>query len=100
MVLFYAATQAVQDCTTGLLAYENCLWLWVRDLLGLPQSKLPRAFTLQLVGLALLVGFCATIRYLLPLGGRFRFQGPEANASVDPQSSKAPPGGSEQSTGR
>ncbi len=100
MLLFYAATQAVQDCTIGLLTYENCLWLWVRDLLGLPQSKLARAFTLELAGLALLVGSYATIRYVLPLGGQFHLQQPGPNAGKDSKSSTSPPGGSEESAGQ
>ena len=81
VTLFYAATQAVQDCPTGLFVYENCLWLWVRDQLGLPQSKLARSLTLEVVGLALLVGLYATLRYVFPFGGRIRLARPEANVA-------------------
>ena len=100
ILLFYAATQAVQDCTIGLFAYENCLWLWVRDLLGLPQNKLLRAATLELFGLALLVGFYATFRYVLPLGDRFRRGQPEPHAGANGESSASSSGNSEESAGR
>lgn len=81
-LLFYAAAQAVQDCPTGLFVYENCLWLWVRDQLGLPQSKLARALTLEVVGLALLVGFYGTLRYVFPFGARIRLAKPESNVAA------------------
>ena len=100
ILLFYAATQAVQDCPTGLFVYENCLWLWVRDLLGLPQSKLLRAVTLELVGLALLVGFYATFRYVLPLGENLRRGQPEPDGGVNEESSASSSGSSDESADR
>jgi hypothetical protein len=100
MLLFYAATQAVQDCTIGLFAYENCLWLWVRDQLGLPQNKLLCAATLELVGLALLLGFYATFRYVLPMGEKFRRRQPEPVSGGGSESSTPPAGDSEESADR
>ena len=100
MLLFYAATQVVQDCTIGLFTYENCVWLWVRDLLGLPQTKLARAFTLELAGLALLVGFYATFRYVLPLGEKLRRRQPEPNTGEDSGRSTDAPGNLEESAGQ
>lgn len=95
MLLFYAATQAVQDCPTGLFVYENCLWLWVRDLLGLPQSKLARALTLELVGLALLAGFYGTLRYVFPLGAKFRPQESESNLATGSEATNPSADGAE-----
>ena len=64
--LLYLASGATQDCSTGLLAYENCWWLWVRERCGLPANKLLRAGFLELVGLLLLAGLILTCRYVLP----------------------------------
>ncbi len=86
MLLLYAATEAVQECTAGLFAYDNCLWLRVREELVLPQSKLLRAVTLELIGLLLLVGFYGTFRYVFPFGARLgrAKSGPTADAKADP----------------
>ncbi len=65
-LLLYAANLAVRDCTSGVQTYDNCLWLWLREKLGLPQSKLLRAGALEFVGLALLAGLYLTIRYVFP----------------------------------
>jgi hypothetical protein len=100
MLLFYAATQAVQDCPIGLFTYENCLGLGVRDLLGLPQSKLARAFILELAGLALLVGFYATFRYVLPLGGKSRAREPAQSAGTEFKGSTSSLGDTEDPAGR
>jgi hypothetical protein len=65
-LLLHAAALAVKDCTVGILTYDNCMWIWVREKLGLPPSKLGRAALLELVGLALLAGLYLTIRYIFP----------------------------------
>jgi hypothetical protein len=57
---------AVRDCEVGLLVYENCFWLDVRDTLGLPQSKLLRALALQVAGISLLGGIVLSWRYVFP----------------------------------
>jgi len=62
----HLATLATQDCTIGLLAYENCWWLWVREQCGLPASKLLRAGFFELLGLLLLGGLFLTFRYVFP----------------------------------
>lgn len=65
-LILYVATWAVRDCPAGELVYENCLWMAVRDYLGLAQSKLGRAVTLEIIGLALLAGLYAAGRYVFP----------------------------------
>ena len=65
--LLYLASRATQDCTIGMLSYDNCWWLWVREQCGLPASKLLRAGFLELVGLLLLGGLILTVRYVFPL---------------------------------
>jgi len=62
----YLAQSAVRDCPSGLYTYDNCLWLWLREQSGLPQSKLLRSMVLQLVGLTLVVGLYLTYRYVFP----------------------------------
>ncbi len=65
-LLFYAADLAVRDCTSGLYTYDNCLCMWLRERLGLPQGKLWRAAALEVVGLSLLAGLYLTVRYVFP----------------------------------
>lgn len=85
-LILYAATWAVRDCPAGELVYENCLWMAVRDYLGLAQSKLGRAVTLEIVGLALLAGLYITLRYAVaPLRPRRESQGrDETDATAHP----------------
>lgn len=61
-----AASWAVRDCTVAPYIYENCLWLWVKEGLGLPQSKFLRAAVLECLGLALLAGLFLVVRYVFP----------------------------------
>jgi len=67
-LILYAASRAVRDCPAGPYVYENCLWLWLRDALGLPQSKLLRAAALEFVGLGLLAGLYVAARFVFPIG--------------------------------
>jgi hypothetical protein len=73
-----AASLAVRDCQIAPFTYENCVWLQVRDWLGLPQSKFLRGLTLELVGLSLLAGLILTIRYVFP-ARRTQGFGPDAS---------------------
>jgi hypothetical protein len=65
-LILYAASQAVRDCPAGPYVYDNCLWLWLREALRLPESKLLRAATLEFVGLILLAGLYVTVRFVFP----------------------------------
>ncbi len=65
-LILYAAELAVRDCPHGILVYDNCLWLWVRQETGLPQSKLLHVLALFIVGLGLLAGVCVAVRYVFP----------------------------------
>ncbi len=64
--LLYLASLAVHDCTTAQHTSDNCVWIWVRQHTGLPPSKLLRALTLEIIGLALLAGLYITVRHVLP----------------------------------
>jgi hypothetical protein len=91
-LILAAASHAVRDCTVAPFIYENCIWLQVRDQLHLPQSKFLRGLTLELVGLALLVGVFLTIRYVFPTRRAHRVDsGPslpdKANISSNPSNS-------------
>ena len=68
--LLDAATWAVRDCTADLYHEENCLWLWLREQFGLAPSELLHSATLEIVGLALLVGLYLTLRYVFPRSSR------------------------------
>lgn len=65
-LILYAAQLAVRDCPNGLFVYDNCLWLWLREQTGLPESRMLHALALFTVGLALLGGLYLTIRYVFP----------------------------------
>ncbi len=65
-VLLYAATLAVRDCAIGPYGFDNCLWLRVRERLGVRQSRLGRAAALEIVGIGLLTGLYLTIRHVFP----------------------------------
>jgi hypothetical protein len=68
-LLLSAASRATRDCSVGLYAFDICSWVWVREQLGLPASKLLRAVFLELIGLTLTAGIFLTIRYVLPFWG-------------------------------
>ena len=68
-LLLTAASRTTRDCTVGLYSFDICSWVWVREQLGLPASKLLRAVFLELIGLTLTVGIFLTIRYVLPFWG-------------------------------
>jgi hypothetical protein len=65
-LFLHTANLAVRDCTAGLYTYDNCLWLWVGEKLGLLQSRLARAVVFEVVGLTLLAGIYLTARYVFP----------------------------------
>jgi hypothetical protein len=65
-LILAAASLAVRDCPIGPFTYENCIWLQVRDELNLPQSKILRGLTLEVIGLCLLAGVLLTVRYVFP----------------------------------
>jgi hypothetical protein len=85
-LILFAASRAVRDCPAGPYIYDNCLWLWVRGALHLPQSKLLRAVTLEFVGLVLLAGLYATARFVFSLG-RIK----DAPGSGGPRDASTPP---------
>ena len=65
-VLLYAASRTTRDCTVGLYVFDICSWVWVREQLGLPASKLARAVFLEIIGLTLTAGIFLAVRYVLP----------------------------------
>jgi hypothetical protein len=65
-LLLYAASRTTRDCTVGLYVYDICAWVWLREQLGLPASRLLRAVFLELIGLTLTAGIYMTIRFVFP----------------------------------
>ena len=65
-IILDAAQAVARDCPNGLFVYDNCLWLWVREQAGLPNSRLLHWFILFVVGVVLLCGLYFTIRYVFP----------------------------------
>ena len=68
-LLLYAASRTTRDCTVGLYVFDICSWVWLREQLGLPTSKLLRAVFLELIGLTLTAGIYLTIRFVFPSWG-------------------------------
>jgi hypothetical protein len=68
-LLLLAANRTTRDCTVGLYVFDICSWVWVREHLGLPASKLLRAVFLEIIGLTLTVGIFLAIRFVLPFWG-------------------------------
>jgi hypothetical protein len=89
-VILAAASLAVRDCQIAPFTYENCIWLQVRDWLGLPQSKFLRGLTLELVGVSLLAGLILTIRYVFP-ARRTQGSGPDAGLTDKAIAAPNPP---------
>ena len=69
-LLLYAAGRTTRDCTVGLYVFDICSWVWLREQLGLPASKLLRAVFLELIGLTLVAGIYLTIRFVFPFWRR------------------------------
>jgi len=90
-LILCAASRAVRDCPAGPYIYDNCLWLWLRDGLHLPQSKLLRAVVLEVVGLALLAGLYMTVRFLLWRARIAQTIGSDGPARRSPDSESVPP---------
>jgi hypothetical protein len=69
-LLLFAASRTTRDCTVGLYVFDICSWVWLREQLGLPASKLLRAVFLELIGLTLTAGIYLTIRFVFPFWRR------------------------------
>jgi len=80
-LLLGVASGVVRDCEVALYVYENCVWIGVRDALGLPQNKLLRALLLQAIGFSLLGGIYLTWRCVFP----------RREGAADSPASPAPP---------
>jgi hypothetical protein len=65
-LLLDAASRTTRDCTVGLYVFDICSWVWLREQLGLPPSKLLRAVFLELIGVILTAGIYLTIRFVFP----------------------------------
>jgi len=82
-LLLTAASRTTRDCTVGLYVYDICAWVWVREQLGLPASKLLRAGFLALIGMTLTLGIFLTIRFVLPFWGTTKH--PKTQAEQAPE---------------
>ena len=65
-LFLYAASWTTRDCTVGLYVFDLCSWVWLREHLGLPASKLLRAMFLELAGVTLTLGIFLTVRCVFP----------------------------------
>ena len=65
-LVLHAADLATRDCRLGPYVYDDCMWLWVRHHFGLPESRLLRMATLEIVGIALAIVLYFTFKYIFP----------------------------------
>jgi hypothetical protein len=86
--IFYAVALATRDCSVTPYFAVNCLGQWVEHHLGLPSSRLIRAFILEIVGIFLVAGLYLTIRYVFP--HRHPEPSPEAPAAAPPDTHDYP----------
>ena len=84
-IVLRAADLATRDCRLAPYVYENCMWIKVRTLLGLPASRFLRMGALEAVGIALAVVLYLTFKYVFP----FRRTTPPASSPSLPTGDSA-----------
>ena len=57
---------ATRDCREAVGVWNNCLWIYLRQSLGLGESRLLKAVALEGVGISLVTMIWIALRYLLP----------------------------------
>jgi TctA family transporter len=65
-LVLHTASLATQDCRIAPYAYDNCMWVRLRTLLGLPASRFLRMAVLECVGIVLALVLYLTFRYVFP----------------------------------
>ena len=65
-LVLHAADLATRDCRIAPYVYDDCMWLTLRTLLGLPASRFLRMAVLECVGLALALILYLIFRWVFP----------------------------------
>ena len=85
-LVLYGADLATRDCRIVLYVFDNCMWMALRDHLGLPSNRFLRMALLECVGICLALVLYLTFRFVFP----FRRAKPAAPDSTLPLDSKPP----------
>ena len=55
---------ATRDCREAVGVWNNCFWIYVRQSLGLGESRLLKVFVLEGLGISLVAMIWISVRYL------------------------------------
>ena len=86
-LVLHGADRATRDCRVAPYVYDNCMWMGIRNHLGLPASRFLRMGALECVGIFFAAVLYLTFRYVFP----FRRMTKPASDSAQPLV-PAPPG--------
>ena len=56
---------ATRDCREAVGVWNNCFWIYLRQSLGLGESRLLKVFVLEALGIGLVAMIWIAVRYLL-----------------------------------
>ena len=56
---------ATRDCREAVGGWNNCFWIYLRQSLGLGESRLLKVFVLEALGIGLVAMIWIAVRYLL-----------------------------------
>jgi hypothetical protein len=65
-LVLHMADLATRDCRLAPYVYDDCMWVGLRKLLGLPASRFLRMGVLEAVGIVLALTSYLTIQYVFP----------------------------------
>jgi len=85
-LVLHLADLATRDCRLAPYVYDDCMWVWLRNHLGLPASRLLRMAVLEGVGVILALALYLTFRYVFP----YRRVTPAAPDSAPPLAPEPP----------
>lgn len=63
----FLVTFATRDCREAVGVWNNCFWIYLRQSLGLGESRLLKVLVLEGVGISLVAMIWIAFRYLLPV---------------------------------
>ena len=86
-LVLHGAGLATRDCRVAPYVYDNCMWMGIRNHLGLPASRFLRMGVLECVGIFFAVVLYLTFRYVFPFR-RLRKSAPDPSQPLV----AAPPG--------
>jgi hypothetical protein len=84
-LVLHAADLATRDCRVAPYVYDDCMWIQVRNYLGLPASRLLHMSVMEGVGIVLALILYLTFRYVFPFRTKTRAAGETAAPGAVPK---------------